>query len=113
MCRVPRIELNEEGTEAVAATAVFIGDEAAVVEPEPAIFIADRPFLMALASAKLVLFNGSNEEGSEAAAATGVVMMTRMALIVKPKANFVADQPFNFMIAQNDGQLLFSGIFSD
>jgi serine protease inhibitor len=42
------VEVNEEGTEAAAATAVVIGAETTSVEPEPIRFRADHPFLFVL-----------------------------------------------------------------
>ncbi|KAL3112327.1 hypothetical protein niasHT_019052 [Heterodera trifolii] len=106
--------LNEKGTEASDATAVIVGEEASgPIEPEPALFIANRPFLVALTSAGNKIHPDArgekdrggnsptkftNEEGSEAAGATAVVMMTRTALVTRPKSEFVADRPFYFTI---------------
>jgi serpin B len=42
------VDVNEEGTEAAAATGVVMSRKAAPVQEEPKIFRADRPFLFAL-----------------------------------------------------------------
>ena len=39
------VEVNEEGTEAAAATAVVVAADSARVTPEPVVFRADRPFV--------------------------------------------------------------------
>ena len=39
------VDVNEEGTEAAAATGVVIGVKSAMLPPEPAVFRADHPFL--------------------------------------------------------------------
>ena len=39
------VDVNEEGTEAAAATAVVMKRTAMAIEPEPAVFRADHPFL--------------------------------------------------------------------
>ena len=59
------IEVNEEGTEAAAATSVAIGVTS--VQPPPPQFIADRPFFFAIRDndTKTVLFMGVVAEPSE------------------------------------------------
>jgi serpin B len=42
------VDVNEEGTEAAAATGVAVRAMAARVEPPPAIFRADHPFVFAI-----------------------------------------------------------------
>ncbi len=42
------VEVNEEGTEAAAATAVVVKADSASVMPEPVVFRADRPFVFAI-----------------------------------------------------------------
>jgi serpin B len=42
------VDVNEEGTEAAAATAVVIGRDSKSAEPEPKEFRADRPFVFAI-----------------------------------------------------------------
>jgi serpin B len=42
------VDVNEEGTEAAAATAVVVGREAVSARPEPKEFRADRPFVFAI-----------------------------------------------------------------
>lgn len=42
------VEVNEEGTEAAAATAVVVGTESVAIEPQPVRFRADHPFLFVL-----------------------------------------------------------------
>ena len=42
------VEVNEEGTEAAAATAVIVGITSAAVEPEPVVFNADHPFVFTI-----------------------------------------------------------------
>jgi serpin B len=55
------IEVNEEGTEAAAATAVVVATRSApMMPPEPAALIADRPFLFMLRDTQTgaILFMG-------------------------------------------------------
>ena len=54
------VDVNEEGTEAAAATAVVIIREASAAKPEPIAFRADRPFVYAIRENKTgaVLFMG-------------------------------------------------------
>ena len=42
------VEVNEEGTEAAAATAVVVGITSAAIEPMPVVFNADHPFVFAI-----------------------------------------------------------------
>lgn len=55
------IDVNEQGTEAAAATAVMIGAMAMYKEPPPIEFRVDRPFVLALVdnNSKEILFLGS------------------------------------------------------
>uniref|UniRef100_A0A914C8G6 Serpin domain-containing protein n=1 Tax=Acrobeloides nanus TaxID=290746 RepID=A0A914C8G6_9BILA len=99
------IEVNEEGTEAAAATGVGFKLRSMPAKPPPTYnFTADHPFLYLL----------TNEEGSEAAAATGVVM-TRMSLPMPmgPPLVFKADQPFFYSIVNQRGGILFTGVVAD
>jgi serine protease inhibitor len=54
------IDVNEEGTEAAAVTAVEVGYTSIGDEPQPVYFIADRPFLFAIRenSTGSILFMG-------------------------------------------------------
>jgi serpin B len=54
------VDVNEEGTEAAAATAVIMGRGAAVAAPPPAVFKADHPFLFLIRHEKsgAILFMG-------------------------------------------------------
>ncbi|KHN80292.1 putative serpin-like protein [Toxocara canis] len=77
------IEVNEEGSEAAAASAAIMMLRAAPVMPSgPISFIADHPFLFAIV----------NEEGSEAAAATNVGIAVMC--LPPPPEQFNADHPF-------------------
>ncbi|KAL3088183.1 hypothetical protein niasHS_008072 [Heterodera schachtii] len=98
--------VNEQGTEAAAATAVLIM-AGSFIRPPPPQFVANRPFVAFLVNHSQTLnekgteasaATANNEERSEAAAATAVVMMTRKALVTRPKSEFVADRPFYFTI---------------
>ncbi len=55
------VEVNEEGTEAAAATSVAIGVTSAMPTPQRFTFIADRPFLMAIRDQQTgaILFMGA------------------------------------------------------
>ncbi len=55
------VEVNEEGSEASAATSVGIGVTSVRPTPQPFTFIADRPFLMAIRDSKTgaILFMGA------------------------------------------------------
>jgi serpin B len=62
------VDVNEEGTEAAAATAVVVGDKSDVGRPEPvAVFRADHLFLFAVTDAKTgsVLFLGRVSDPSK------------------------------------------------
>nr|QII22548.1 putative serpin [Gnathostoma spinigerum] len=50
------IEVNEEGSEAAAATAVHMVNRCAVIAPRPIRFIADHPFVFAIVKDKTFLF---------------------------------------------------------
>ncbi len=54
------VDVNEEGTEAAAATAVVMSARAALVRSEPALFRADHPFLFLIVDnrTKSILFLG-------------------------------------------------------
>jgi serpin B len=54
------VEVNEEGTEAAAATAVVVRTESAVMEPEVVAFVADHPFVFLIRDVKsgAILFVG-------------------------------------------------------
>lgn len=54
------VDVNEEGTEAAAATGVIVGLRASAIEPEPTEFHADRPFLFLIRDVKTggILFLG-------------------------------------------------------
>ena len=54
------IDVNEEGTEAAAATAIGMRATAMRVEPEPVVFEADHPFLFMIRDRKTgaILFLG-------------------------------------------------------
>lgn len=54
------VDVNEEGTEAAAATGVIVGIRASEIEPEPKVFHADRPFLFLIRDVKTggILFMG-------------------------------------------------------
>ena len=49
-----RVDVDEEGTEAAAATAVIAVRSTAIRQPPPELFVADHPFLF------LIRRNGSN-----------------------------------------------------
>ncbi|KAK7477131.1 hypothetical protein BaRGS_00031617 [Batillaria attramentaria] len=109
------IDVNEEGSEAAAATAVHVneeGSEAAaatgmVMKRMPIIkpFVADHPFLFFIADKRAVV--DLNEEGSEAAAATGVVRARRSVPII---VLCIADHPFLFFITDKRADMvLFMG----
>jgi serpin B len=42
------MDVNEEGTEAAAVTAIMIGSRAVRLDDEPKVFTVDRPFVIAL-----------------------------------------------------------------
>ena len=52
--------VNEEGTEAAAATAAVMQIKSAVIEPEPKTFKADRPFIFLIRehATGMILFSG-------------------------------------------------------
>lgn len=54
------VEVNEEGTEAAAATGVAMMLKSARIEPQPAVFRADRPFMFTIRDVKSgsILFLG-------------------------------------------------------
>ena len=54
------VEVNEEGTEAAAATAVVMTNESVSIEPEPVSFVADHPFVFLIRDVKsgAILFVG-------------------------------------------------------
>jgi serpin B len=54
------VDVNEEGTEAAAATAVVVGVRAVIAPVEPAVFRADHPFLFLIVDnrSKSILFLG-------------------------------------------------------
>lgn len=53
----------------------------------------------------------TNEEGSEAAAATSIqVVMLSASLNPPPPLTFNADHPFIYTVANDNGDVLFSGI---
>lgn len=58
------VEVNEEGTEAAAATSVGIGITSVGPEPQRFTFVADRPFLMAIRDSQTgaILFMGAVKE---------------------------------------------------
>jgi len=58
------VEVNEEGTEAAAATSVGVAITSARPTPERFTFIADRPFLMAIRDSQTgaILFMGAVRE---------------------------------------------------
>uniref|UniRef100_A0A915P7W5 Serpin domain-containing protein n=1 Tax=Meloidogyne floridensis TaxID=298350 RepID=A0A915P7W5_9BILA len=87
------MNVNEEGTEAAAATAI-VATFRSLPPPTPK-FTAEHPFV--------------NEEGTEAAAATGIVMTKKSSSTPKPK--FIADQPF-IMCINKGSELIFIGIFT-
>jgi serpin B len=54
------VDVNEEGTEAAAATGVVVGVRAAMLPEEPAVFRADHPFLFLIRDTRsgMILFMG-------------------------------------------------------
>jgi len=54
------VDVDEQGTEAAAATAVIIGDFSGAIPPPPPRFVADRPFLFLIRDTEtgLILFMG-------------------------------------------------------
>ncbi len=55
------VEVNEEGTEAAAATSIEMGIESAREEPEPFTMVVDRPFFCAIRDRETstILFMGT------------------------------------------------------
>ncbi|KAL3100273.1 hypothetical protein niasHT_028634 [Heterodera trifolii] len=84
------IEVNEQGTEAAAATIVHIATLSLMIEPPPPQFVADRPFVAFLVNHSQTV----NEKGTVAAAATVMSHMTIRPQIRPPPPQFVADRPF-------------------
>ncbi|KAL3089451.1 hypothetical protein niasHT_028625 [Heterodera trifolii] len=84
------IEVNEQGTEAAAATIVHVATLSLMIEPPPPQFVADRPFVAFLVNHSQTV----NEKGTVAAAATVMSHMTIRPQIRPPPPQFVADRPF-------------------
>ncbi|KAL3111195.1 hypothetical protein niasHT_011556 [Heterodera trifolii] len=84
------IEVNEQGTEAAAATIVHVATLSLMIEPPPPQFVADRPFVAFLVNYSQTV----NEKGTVAAAATVMSHMTIRPQIRPPPPQFVADRPF-------------------
>jgi serpin B len=61
------VDVNEEGTEAAAATAVVVGFGTAAIHPPPPVFRADHPFLYLIRDQKTgsILFFGRMVEVSK------------------------------------------------
>ncbi len=78
------IDVNEEGTEAAAATGVIIGVTSVVWNPPPVEFRADRPFLFALRDTHSgsLLFLGRVTEPSKLAGSASVPEPTAAVLVM-------------------------------
>uniref|UniRef100_T1ISI4 Serpin domain-containing protein n=1 Tax=Strigamia maritima TaxID=126957 RepID=T1ISI4_STRMM len=123
------IEVDEEGTEAAAATTVVL-TKSLPVAMKPEMFFAQHAFAFALISneakfdgisksptrvEKIIhkAFIKTNEEGSEAASASGIMTVVRMA-VFKKYEDFTVNHPALFVIRQNQSNImLFFGTLND